>query len=341
MKISRAQMLILLLIALVLPACGSDEGKPQNAGNRQPQVDAREITVVVQTKSATIKHDYKCTIYGQHYMEVRATADGYLSEVSVKEGQTVKKGDPLFKIRPPGDKEKKPDDRDRLASAAVGQAVMASDIWFRLRSPEDEEKPKARTQDLAISIKAPSDGVIARLTRQPGCFVWKDDFLTTVVRNGVIWAEFRMPENDYLDSLSEGSRDGQSELLTLILADGSKFPHVGESLGPLSGSNEDPNSLRFGAKFPNPDCLLRSGRTGTVSVSREWKDAIFLPRRATISDRDRRYVYVVDKDHVAHRRAVIIGDRTEDHLVVKEGVGVGDRIVTDGVGQIREGNNVE
>ena len=178
MKISRVQMLLLLLTALLLPACGARGAlrtmrRKITAGERQPQVDARKITVaVVQSKSLTIKHDYVCTAYGQYCTEIRAPADGYLAEVSIKEGQTVKKGDPLFKIRSPGDKELKPDDRDRAASAEVGRAVVFSDPLFRLRPPENEEKPKADNQDGVISIKSPSDGVIARLTHsKPGCVV--------------------------------------------------------------------------------------------------------------------------------------------------------------------------
>jgi membrane fusion protein (multidrug efflux system) len=85
---------------------------------------------------------------------------------------------------------------------------------------------------------------------------------------------------------------------------------------------------------------LRSGRSGTVSVSREWKNAIFLPRRATFADDAGRYVYVVGKDHVAHRRAIVTGDGTKDHPVVKAGVEVGDRIIVDGIGQLQDGDKV-
>jgi hypothetical protein len=55
MEVSRAQTLILLLIALDLPGC--------NAYGPQPQNDARKITLaVVQSKSATIKYSYLCRI---------------------------------------------------------------------------------------------------------------------------------------------------------------------------------------------------------------------------------------------------------------------------------------
>jgi membrane fusion protein, multidrug efflux system len=333
-RVLRVRTLILLVIALGLIEF--------HAYGQRPQAGARKIAVTVaRLKTETVTHHYKCTAYGQYYTEIRAPADGYLAEVSVKEGQTVKKGDPLFTIRPPKDEEKlKADDRDQADFAEQGQAVIGSDPLFRLLPPEYFEKPKVDNPDRVISIKAPSVGLIERLTRQPGRVVRKGDLLTTVAHNSLIFAHFQVPEKAYLESAAEWSRSRQSLQIKLILADQSKFPHAGESCEALGGSYRD-GDIHFSAKFPNPDGLLRSGRGGTVSVSREWKDAIFLPRQATFRYRDRQYVFVVDKDHVAHRRAIVIGDGTEDFLVVKEGVGVGDRVVVDGVGHVRDGDKVD
>jgi membrane fusion protein (multidrug efflux system) len=331
----RVRTLILLVISLDLTVC--------HEHGQRLRDDARKITVaVVQPRSATINHDYQCTVYSQHYMEVRAPVDGYLAEVSVKDGQTLKKGDPLFKILLPGAQEKsRAGDRDQGASAEVGQAVTANDLLFRLAPPDDEEKPKAGNQDRVISLRAPFDGVIGRLIRQPGRFVRKDDLLTRVVRSSVIWAYFKVPEEDYLDCPTEWSKNLQSQQSKLILEDQREFPHAGQSCGPQGGSNPDPDHIPFLAKFPNPDGLLRTGRSGTVSVSREWKDAIFLPRRAALADPHARYVYVVDKGQIARRRAIVTGDGTADLIVVKEGVAVGGRIVVDGIGRVRDGDKLD
>ena len=40
-------------------------------------------------------------------------------------------------------------------------------------------------------------------------------------------------------------------------------------------------------------------------------------------------------------REVVIQDEAEDHFVVKKGVEVGDKIVLDGVRQVRDGEKVE
>jgi membrane fusion protein, multidrug efflux system len=62
----------------------------------------------------------------------------------------------------------------------------------------------------------------------------------------------------------------------------------------------------------------------------------------------RRYVYVVDKDHVAHRREIFVKDVPDDSFIIKDddfivgkGVGAGERIVVDGVGQVNDGDKVE
>ena len=118
MEASRVQTLILLLIALDLPGC--------NAYGPQPQNDARKITLaVVQSKSATIKHSYLCRIESHRHMEVRTDADGHLSAVLVKEGQAVKRGDLLFQVGPPMDKER-PE-----AENGGGTAIGANTVWCR------------------------------------------------------------------------------------------------------------------------------------------------------------------------------------------------------------------
>ena len=110
MEVSRVQTLILLLIALVLPACDAD--------GPQPQDDARKITVaVVQSKSATIKQSYKCRIDSQRHIHVRSPVEGRLAAILVKEGQAVKRGDLLFQVGPPRDEEKpEAEDRDKVVS---------------------------------------------------------------------------------------------------------------------------------------------------------------------------------------------------------------------------------
>ena len=116
-------------------------------------------------------------------------------------------------------------------------------------------------------------------------------------------------------------------------------------IGAIEGRfNNSTGDIPFRADFSNPEGVLHHGQTGTFVMKRVVKDAILLiPRRATFEGPYlwKRYVYVVDKDHVAHRREIVIEDGADDVSVVEKGVQVGDRIVVDGVGQVHDGDKVE
>jgi membrane fusion protein, multidrug efflux system len=228
LKVARVQTLI-LLIALDLPGC--------NSYGPQGQDGARKITVaVVQSKSATIEHSYRCRIESHHHIEVRTEADGQLAAILVKEGQAVKRGDLLFQVGPPMDK----------------------------------EKPEAEKRDKAVSIEAPFDGLVGRLPRQRGSFVPKYQTLTTVSDSSRMAVYFDVPEKHYLEYFAptvERANDWRSLDLELILADHSKYPHVGKIVYILASFHNETGDISFRAEFPNPEGLLRHGQTGTLLIN--------------------------------------------------------------------------
>ncbi len=278
-----------------------------NAYGPRPQDDARKITVaVVQLKSATIKQPFKCRIESPRYVHVRTKAKGRITAILVKEGQSVKQGDLLFQVRP----------------------------------TRDKEKPEAENRDEVVSIKAPCDGLVCRVSSLRGGIVPKYDSPVTLSDDSAMWVHFDMPEKHYLEYIIERGEDWRRSDLELILADHSKYPYAGKIINILGSFHNETGDIPFLAEFPNPDGLLRHGQTGTLLINWVLKNAM-IPRRATFEDHAERYVYVVDKDHVAHRREIVIQDEAEDLLVVKKGVGVGDRIVLEGVRQVRDGDKVE
>ena len=56
--------------------------------------------------------------------------------------------------------------------------------------------------------------------------------------------------------------------------------------------------------------------------------------KAVLTDQDRKYVYVVDKDGKAQRRDIQLG-RTADGLrIVEHGLAAGDKVIIDGVQKV-------
>jgi membrane fusion protein (multidrug efflux system) len=71
------------------------------------------------------------------------------------------------------------------------------------------------------------------------------------------------------------------------------------------------------------------------------KDAIVIPQRAVFEVLAKQYVYVVDKDDVAHQREITVQDELEDIYVLKDGLAVDEKIILEGGRQVRDGDKVE
>jgi len=71
------------------------------------------------------------------------------------------------------------------------------------------------------------------------------------------------------------------------------------------------------------------------------KDALVIPQRATFELLDKRFVYVIGEDHVAHQRLITVQNELEDMFVIASGLGAKDRIVLEGIREVHEGDKVE
>lgn len=129
--------------------------------------------------------------------------------------------------------------------------------------------------------------------------------------------------------------------IELKLANGKTFPQPG-SIGAIEADfNNTTGNIPFRADFSNPDGLLRNGQTGTILIHRTLDNAIVIPQRATYEILDKRYAYVVDKDGVVHQRDITVALAQDDIFIVSEGLEPSDRIVLEGIRQVRDGDKIE
>ena len=76
-------------------------------------------------------------------------------------------------------------------------------------------------------------------------------------------------------------------------------------------------------------------------IHRTVKDAIVIPQRVTFEDLDKRYVYIVGEDEVAHQREIAVQHELEGIFVVENGPSMTDRIVLEGARQVHDGAKLE
>ena len=346
MKFSPILIVSLALLTLSVPAC--------NTHREEHHHEAHKITATnPQSKPVTLTQQYVCQIHSQRHIQVKALDMGYLEAIPVKEGQTVKEGDLLFQVRPIlyQSKFEAEDAEARLARLEYQYTqklhqdkVVSKNEVLLVEAKMAKADAKARLAkaewDFA-TVKAPFDGIVDRLLQQQGSLVQEGEILTTLSDNSVMWVYFNVPERAYLEYMTNLSQHKDELKIELMLANHNIFEHTGKIGAIEADFNNETGNIKFRADFPNPERLLRNGQTGTILISRVQNDAIVIPQRATFEILSKRYVYVVDDEDIAHQREIETQNELDDLFVIKKGLGVEDKIVLEGIRQIRDGEKVE
>jgi len=343
---AQALALVLALVSLALPACNKHE-EPEETNTH------KIVTTSPAAKDVVLTQEYVCQIHSRRHIKIQALQGGYLQEVRVKEGQVVKEGDLMFKIVPVLYKasldaevaeaklaELELKNTERLFADKV---VSKNEVLlYQAKVAKAQAKvAKARAELNFTDVKAPFDGIVARLHDFQGSLIKEGDILTTLSDNGQMWVYFNVPEARYLDYMAGQGEGKQSPDIGLMLANGSKYPYSGKITNTGAKFNNETGNTPFRADFPNPKRVLRHGQTGVVQIHRTVSGAIVIPQRATFEILDKRYVWVIGKDDVIHQREIVVQHEKDDIFVIQKGVGVKDRIVLEGVRQVRDGQKLE
>lgn len=345
MKVQLLSVCVLALMSVSLCSCARETQAHQEEHHKI-------VATSPQLKPVTITERYVCQIHSQRHIEVRALEQGYLEEIQIKEGQQVKAEDPLFSVRPIlyQSKLEAAAAEARLAQLEYNntkrlfdQKVVSQNELLLLEAKLHKVQAHARLAAAELdfaSVKAPFDGIVDRLRHQQGSLVQEGEVLTTLSDNSTMWVYFNVPEARYLEYMESETKD-KHLTIELELANFNKFDHVGKIGAIEADFNNKTGNISFRADFPNPDKLLRHGQTGTILISHVQPDAVVIPQRATFEILNKRYVYVIDEYDVAHQREIVPGEELEDEYVLKSGVGVGERIVLEGIRQVHDGDHVE
>ncbi len=330
---------------------------PSGANSSRSENHQEHRKIVLTSPKAmdvAITQRYVCRIHSQRHINVRALDTGYLQEISVREGQAVKKGQSMFKILPvlyeakyEAEKaealiaQRELNNTEYLSKQKVAVVSQNEVLQAKAKLAKAEAMVKLAEAELKFTdVRAPFDGIVNRLHEQLGSLI-KGEILTTLSDNSVMWVYFNVPERDYLEYMAARKQHEAEDKIELVLADQTKFPQPGQLNAIEAEFDNETGTIAFRADFPNPDGLLRHGQTGTILIHRQLHDAIVISLRATYENMGKRYVYVVNKDDVVHRREIVVQNETDDVFVIKKGVSVGDRIVLEGIRQAREGEKVE
>lgn len=195
------------------------------------------------------------------------------------------------------------------------------------------------------SIYSPINGTIGFLEVDEGNLVGRGDatLLATVSLSNPLLVNFNLSEVDFLKIThpdNTGRRPSDADF-QLILSDESihsspgVFRVVDRTVDPETGT------MKVEASFPNPRGILRPGQFARVRVPiAEKENAILVPQRAIQELQGAKTVMVVDAQNKVQLRTIKVGDRSENYLIVLEGLSAGERVIVEGMQKARPGSEV-
>lgn len=339
----------------------------------EAEVSPAEYAVMKITPQAkTITMNYPATIQGRQDIAIYPQVSGTISQVCIKEGENVKKGQILFIIDQVPYKAalQVAEANVQAAQASVANAQLLYNSKQVLRQEEvisdfdmstaynqllsakaqlaqaEAQAVNARNSLSYTTVKSPSDGVTGTLPFRVGALVSPSipQALTTISDNSDMFVYFSLTETQLLNlSYQYGS---MKEALTslpkvrLKLSNNELYSHEGfiESISGVVDPSTGSVSVR--AVFPNQGGLLHSGSSGSILLAENKSTCIVIPRSATFETQDKVFVYkIVDGKAVSQMIEKENIDGGQEYIVTN-GLQSGDEIVTEGVGMLKEGTPI-
>ncbi len=359
----------LLVKSLLIPAVStilfSCSGEQRHGNQQIPTLSIQ----VLDTTNKELFEEYPATLRGKQDIDIRPQISGFVTNVLVDEGALVKKGQVLFIIDPVQYEEavNVAKANVRVAESSVETASLTAknkkelaaqkviseyDAQIAENSLREAQSGLAQAKAQLVSaeknlsytrITSPTDGIIGKVPFRTGALVspTMTEAMTTVSEFSSMYAYFSLTEKKLLalskENISVKDISKSFPEVQLKLADGSLYSLKGE-IATVSGViDESTGTVSIRALFPNKNGILRSGGTGSILLPYNLKNCISIPQNATYEIQNKVYAYTVDRLNKVHNTAIEvypINDGKE--YIVTNGLQAGDKIVTEGVGTLKD-----
>ena len=360
---------VLTILAAGLLAVTACQERTKTAPKGETHHETLEVTLCDRTLST----GYSAAISGVQTVEIRPQVSGMITEILIEEGESVRKGQVLFVIDQTPYKA-----AYQIAAANVKSAEAAlstaeliyqsnKDLFeqdvvseFDLMTAQNDltdaearlalckaEEVNAHNNLSYTEVRSPVNGVASMIPYRVGALVSSSitQPLVTVSDDSSVYAYFSMAENQMLDMVQQyGSLDKaikQMPEVELIMSNGQKYEHMGK-INAISGTiSESTGSVSIRAVFTNRNHLLRNGGSGTIVIPATIKECIAIPQAATYELQDRIFVYKVVDGKASATEIHVAPQNNGTEYIVVSGLQVGDIIIAEGAGLIKEGTPIK
>ncbi|QXL84340.1 efflux RND transporter periplasmic adaptor subunit [Comamonas sp. NLF-1-9] len=352
-----------LACALIVSACKPSGAQAPAGGSAPPAPQVGVVTV--QPGDVGLVAELPGRLEASRVAEVRARAAGILQKRTFTEGSEVKAGQQLFLIDNAPYRASVAQAKASLAQAeaslaqsralaeryaplvaqnAVSKQDYDNAVAARQAGEANVAAAKAAVTSAQINldyarVTAPISGRIGRALVTEGALVGQGSptQLAVIQQIDPLYINFTQSAADALKlraQLASGkykSAGADAAKVTLVLEDGSIYPHPGKLL--FTDLSVDPSSgqVMLRAEVPNPERALLPGLYVRVRLEQAQADnAVLLPQQAVTRTAAGDSVLVVGEGGKLAPRPVKLGPSQGDSWVVLDGLKAGEQVMVDG-----------
>lgn len=352
-------------LLFIAAACGNND---QSAAPQGPP-PVPVVVTQVSAKDAVYYDEYPAIVKALNEVELRAQINGYITGIHFKEGEVVKKGQKLYSIDPQQSDAayqqamanlsvqetnlvKAQQDVERYRELSKQDAIAKQQVDYAEASYVAAQKmvdaAKAAVRSVQTNVRystivAPFEGTIGiSMVRLGAAVTPGQTLLNTISTNDPIAADIAVDQREIFRFTQLLSKKTAKNDSTFRLAFGDQvYPEFGNISVIDRAVDPQTGTLKMRVSFPNPDHSLRAGMSARLRVlSRSSEKSVLIPFKAVTEQLGEFFVYVVDSSTVSQRK-VQLGKQVGKDIIVKEGLAIGETIVTEGVQNLREGSAIK
>ncbi|MDX2470654.1 MAG: efflux RND transporter periplasmic adaptor subunit [SAR324 cluster bacterium] len=243
-----------------------------------------------------------------------------------REGEFVKKGDPLFAIYSPElyeaqeiflqlHRESRKTRSDRLLYRTVKEKLQ---LWG-LSEVEIAQLAKSRRPPKIQTISSPFSGFIVKKYKNEGSFAKKGELLFRIADLSKLWAIAEIFEHE-----SDLVKIGDTASIQPAFKPGLKVAGVVDYVYPYL--DEQTRTIKVRIKLDNPKMNFRPGMFADVQITSHQGEMLVVPRRAVLFSGMHKYVFVTKGNGYFVPTEIETGISNENWFQVSEGLRAGQII---------------
>ncbi len=214
--------------------------------------------------------------------------------------------------------------------------LIARSALDTLKAQRDAAEARVRQMQSDIGdrqVRAPFAGVVGIRQVSPGSLVTVNSTIATLDDISRVYVDFRAEGGGQF-----GGHMGDAVAAAWVAWRGRASP--GGVAVVVAPRHPATRAVTVRADFGNGDRALRPGLLLDVALLRPQRQALVLPELAVVQVGRESFVYRVKPDGSVERADVVLGNRHDGKVEVRDGVKAGERIVIEGTGKLRPGQKI-